>query len=187
MLPEPDVSQAQQRLIKAMAHPLRFRLLGVLDQRVASPNQLAGEVGEPLGRVSHHVRVLHDLGAIELVKTEPRRGAVEHFYRALLRPVFDDEMWEQLPRVARRGLFADNLRRIRSDVAAAGAGNGFDHPRAHVSYTLLELDDQGMDAVAEVLIGAVEQVLAIRAAAAERLRGRSGLRTEVAILHFTRP
>jgi hypothetical protein len=53
--------------------------------------------------VSHHTRVLRDLGCIELVRTEPRRGAVEHYYRPVLRPFLDDEQWEQLSLVKRRG------------------------------------------------------------------------------------
>jgi hypothetical protein len=36
--------------------------------------------------VSYHVRILARLGLIELVRTTPRRGAVEHHYRSLPRP-----------------------------------------------------------------------------------------------------
>src|ERR1043166_4271590 len=85
---EPDTQSAQdageldEALLRAISHPLRHRLLGMLDGRVASPNQLARELEWPLGRVSYHIRLLSDLGAIELVRTEPRRGALEHFYRA---------------------------------------------------------------------------------------------------------
>ena len=35
-----------------------------------------------LRSVAYHVRVLKKLGCIELVETLPRRGAVEHVYRA---------------------------------------------------------------------------------------------------------
>ena len=41
-----------QRVVKAIGHPLRARLLAILNERVASPNELAKETGEPLGNVS---------------------------------------------------------------------------------------------------------------------------------------
>ena len=77
-----------------------YRILLVLGERISSPRALARELEEPLGRVSHHVRVLAALGAIELVDTVQRRGAVEHFYRAIIRPIFDDEAWAQIPMCA---------------------------------------------------------------------------------------
>src|SRR4051812_50186947 len=78
-----DAGELDESLLKAISHPLRHRLLSMLDGRTASPNELARELGLPLGRVSYHIRLLHDLGAIELGATEPRRGALEHFYPGL--------------------------------------------------------------------------------------------------------
>lgn len=75
-------------LAKAMSHPLRAKMLHVLRTRTASPSELADELGEDLGRTSYHVRYLFaDLGLLELVRTEPVRGAMEHFYRARPLPV----------------------------------------------------------------------------------------------------
>src|SRR5919108_2400559 len=103
-MPETDQGRREDRgpldeaLLKAISHPLRHRLLGLLDDRIASPNELARELGLPLGRVSYHIRLLADLGAIELVRTEPRRGALEHFYRAVTRGWFSEEDWSRPPR-----------------------------------------------------------------------------------------
>src|SRR3978361_1736128 len=105
---EPDTQSAQdageldRSLRRAISHPLRHRLLGMLDGRVASPNQLARELGLPLGRVSYHIRLLSDLGASELVRTEPRRGALEHFYRAVTRGWVREDDWARRPRAALR-------------------------------------------------------------------------------------
>src|SRR5256885_29338 len=63
------------RIAKAYAHPLRIHILGMLDDRVASPSEIAGEIGAPLTHVSYHVRQLAGLGLIKLVKTTPRRRA----------------------------------------------------------------------------------------------------------------
>jgi DNA-binding transcriptional ArsR family regulator len=178
----------QERLLKAIAHPLRHRVLAAIDEAgEASPKAVASALGEPIGRVSHHVRVLAGLGAIELTRTEPRRGATEHFYRTAVRQFYDDEAAARLPVGTRRALVAQYLRRLVGDAAAAAAGSGFDHRRAHLSYVLLELDDEGMDDVADVLAQALERVETIKAESAERLGGEPApLRTEVGILHFER-
>jgi DNA-binding transcriptional ArsR family regulator len=70
------------RLAKGLSHPVRVQILRILQDRIASPNDLAVEIGAPLGNVSYHVRFLARLGLIELTGTRPRRGAIEHFYRA---------------------------------------------------------------------------------------------------------
>jgi DNA-binding transcriptional ArsR family regulator len=57
-----------------------------LDVQEASPKELATQLGEKLGNVSYHVRILVRLGLIELVRETPRRGAVEHHYRSAPRP-----------------------------------------------------------------------------------------------------
>ncbi len=35
-----------------------------------------------VSHLAYHIRVLRQLGFIELVETRQRRGALEHFYRA---------------------------------------------------------------------------------------------------------
>jgi DNA-binding transcriptional ArsR family regulator len=100
-----------RRLIRALGHPVRVRALEVLNVRVASPSELAKELGEPLGNVAYHVKILEENDAIELVRTAPVRGALEHFYRAKVRPWFDtvelddaayDEIVQMLDRVVER-------------------------------------------------------------------------------------
>jgi DNA-binding transcriptional ArsR family regulator len=179
-----------ERIVKAISHPIRHRVLVLLNDRVASPNEIANEIGESLGRVSYHVRQLAEVGAIELVRTEPRRGAVEHFYRATARAWFSDTDWAQLPKTTRRGIFGEYLNRIGADVRAAAEGNGFDHLEAHVSYTLLDLDAQGMTDMAELLSETLERALQIQAdVAARRIESEDDetLATELAMLHFERP
>jgi DNA-binding transcriptional ArsR family regulator len=63
------------RVIKALSHPLRTRILQALSESVASPIGLARALGEPLGNVSYHVHVLLASGLIELTGTRSRRGA----------------------------------------------------------------------------------------------------------------
>src|ERR1700741_3956825 len=106
------------RLVKTISHPLRQRIMVRLNDREASPNQLATELDEPLGRLRHHVGALLKVGAIELGRTEPRRGAVEHFYRALVRPWFSDSDWTRLAPTLRGTIHDQNLRVLWENVAA---------------------------------------------------------------------
>jgi DNA-binding transcriptional ArsR family regulator len=66
-----------------LGHPLRIRILEALGGRTASPAEIAGELSLPLQSVSYHFRQLRRLGAIELVRTVPRRGAIKHYYGAV--------------------------------------------------------------------------------------------------------
>ena len=84
-------SNDDRRFVNAMSHPLRVRILAMLDERQASPNQLAGWLGASLGTVAYHVRTLLQLGLIELVDETRVRGAVEHHYRAVARPTVSAE------------------------------------------------------------------------------------------------
>src|SRR3954465_2445311 len=113
-----------EALLKAISHPLRHRLLGLLDDRTASPNELARELGLPLGRVSYPIRLLADRGVIGLVRPEPRRGALEHFYRAVTRGWFSEEDWARLPRSARRGIAGRPLPPSLTRRPAAGPPGG---------------------------------------------------------------
>ena len=66
---------------RAMAHPMRGRILAALDGQELSPVELARELDASLGVVSYHVRVLAEAGAVELARTTARRGAIQHHYR----------------------------------------------------------------------------------------------------------
>jgi DNA-binding transcriptional ArsR family regulator len=78
-------SQIDLGLVKALTHELRVEILVILGERTASPKELSDALDEGLSQVSYHVKVLREYECIELVDTKPRRGAVEHYYRATSR------------------------------------------------------------------------------------------------------
>jgi DNA-binding transcriptional ArsR family regulator len=80
-MPETNREAIDQRLVRALAHPLRVQILEILSERVASPNDLSEELGVDLGHVAYHTRTLDRCGCVELVDTAQRRGATEHFYK----------------------------------------------------------------------------------------------------------
>ena len=66
---------------RAFAHPIRIRIvLALANSRESSPRDLARTLGASLSNVSYHVRYLAELGAIELRRVLPRRGALMHVY-----------------------------------------------------------------------------------------------------------
>jgi DNA-binding transcriptional ArsR family regulator len=169
-------------LVKAIGHPLRLKLLTLLNERVASPSELAEELDEPLGNVSYHMRRLAELGCIELVRTTPVRGALEHHYRATARPVFSDDDWARLPTSIRKSLADAVLADVAVDMAGAADQGGFNRDEMHVSRTPLALDDQGWKDLNELLQGVVFRALAIQAQCAERLEAADAEDPEAAEL-----
>jgi len=86
-------------LFIALAHPVRRRILreAIADEGELSPKGLARELDQPLPRLSYHVRVLAQCGALELARTQKIRGSTQHFYRAAVAP------WAQLALEQSRG------------------------------------------------------------------------------------
>ena len=158
------------RLIKVLAHPLRVRILAILEQRVASPSEIAGELEASLGVVSYHVRRLEALGLIKLVRKTPRRGAVEHYYRADAQHHIPDEAWAQVPDIVRQAMAGATLGEISARVNAAAAEGGFTRDDAHLSLTKMALDEQGWRAISKELAKLLERVDRIQAECHERLR-----------------
>jgi DNA-binding transcriptional ArsR family regulator len=179
-----------QQLAKALAHPLRVRILTSLHKGISSPNQLAQELGEPLGNVSYHVKTLLEFDCVELVKTEPRRGAVEHFYRATERAFFSDSDWEKIPASARKGISGAVLEMIGQDSTEALIAGTIDaRSDSHVSRTPLTLDEKGWTELNKLLGETAERAIKIQDEAASRLGDGKGevIETKLAILHFESP
>lgn len=147
----PEVTDLNDpRLVKAMAHPLRVAILIRLQDEDHSPTELADLLGAPLGNVSYHVRQLAEVGLIKLVKKTPRRGAIEHTYRALPTvSTVTSETWAKLPRSVANSLAGKELGRIGEAAAASATSGGFDRPEASVSRRALRLDAKGWAQVAK--------------------------------------
>lgn len=179
MKPYSDINDP--RLIKALAHPLRVRILSILETRdIASPNEMADELSVSLGVMSYHVRRLHALGFLELVKRTPRRGAIEHHYRAKARPHVTDQGWAETPSIVKRAMVGASLQQITGFINAAAAQGGFDRGDAHLSRTVVALDDQGWRALAAEMARLMERVDELQEESLERVKA-SGDHAEAAI------
>lgn len=178
-------------LVKALGHELRVEILGILNERMASPNELSKELEEGLSQVSYHVKVLKDYKTITQVKTEPRRGAVEHYYRATSSAFLTDRDWHSLPASVRPGLSADLLELIMGDAVRSLEEEVFDQREdRHMSRTPLLLDEEGWQEVQQCLSDALKGVLKAQKKASTRLnrsKSEDGFNACVSLLGFELP
>ena len=178
-----------QDLVSALSHPLRVHILDALVEAEASPSDLAREVGLSVNYVAYHVKELEKLGYVELVKTEPRRGTVEHYYRAKRLFMLDDSEWERLPKPVKASFGAGIFSSIIDDVKEALEGDTFGSRNSHMSRTRLRVDERGWDELMKTLEETMNRVLALRAECAERLEasGEEPIPVAVSITGFEAP
>jgi DNA-binding transcriptional ArsR family regulator len=167
MKPQSDISDP--RIIKALTHPLRIQILAALDERTASPSELADELDAPLGNVSYHVRQLAGLGLIKLVKRTPRRGAIEHHYKAVGRPQITDDAWAGTPTTVKDAVVGAALGDLGNAVTAAAAAGGFSRPDAHLTRTQVTVDEKGWKDLDKELNAALTRMQKIADDSAKRL------------------
>ena len=157
------------RYVKAMSHPLRVRILALLDERPASPVELARWLGASLGTTAYHVRTLERMGLIELIRETRVRGAVEHHYRAMERPTVSDEAWAAAPPIAKQAAVSASLATIDAYTHAASEAGGFDHDDARLTRNALRLDARGFEDISRACTQILAQVDRIEESARERI------------------
>jgi DNA-binding transcriptional ArsR family regulator len=136
-----------QSFVKALAHELRVEILGILTERMASPSELSTMLGEGLSQVSYHVKVLKDYGLITLIKTEPRRGAVEHYYSATASTLLPAQEWRGIDGGLRTAIGAGLASELFDGLADAVEANKLTDADTHIGRTLLVLDAEGWENV----------------------------------------
>jgi len=155
---------------KLLRHPLRQHVLFKYADSVSSPRDVADALGARLNLVSYHTQKLLDAGLLELVRTERKRGAHQHFYRAAAVGEIRDADWEQLPTRLRRVIMRRTIDAVFTDVADALPCGGMDSRHTHVSRSPLTLDETGRSALASLLLATLERASAIQ----EESRRRGG-------------
>ncbi|MDW8466393.1 MAG: winged helix-turn-helix domain-containing protein [Chloroherpetonaceae bacterium] len=69
--------------VRAIADPLRIRILNVLCEHTMTTKQVAELLGENVNKLYHHVETLEAAGLIKLVKTKKNRGTLEKYFQAV--------------------------------------------------------------------------------------------------------
>jgi DNA-binding transcriptional ArsR family regulator len=82
-LPRGTYTVTELGQIRALADPLRLRILGELSGVPRTTKQVAERLGEKPTKLYHHVEALARVGLIRLTGTRPNRGTVERYYQAV--------------------------------------------------------------------------------------------------------
>jgi DNA-binding transcriptional ArsR family regulator len=139
-----DIEYVDGDMARAMAHPLRVQILGVLNKQVMSASAFARTYGEKLQNTSYHFRILKEHGLIEEVGSRPVRGSTEHFYRAVKRVLFDGKAWDELPPSIKAQVSGRILSDFLEAVAIAMKGETFDSSDERMAvWVQRTLDEQG--------------------------------------------
>lgn len=161
------------RLVRALGHPLRVQILEILSERVASPNLLSEELDAGLTHVAYHTRTLNQCHCLELVETAPRRGATEHFYKAVPRSFVGDRAWRGVPRSVLGGVSGAALQTFMDKaVAALEAGTLDDRDETTLNWVPVELDQRGWEEVSAIMAQALEEALKAESRSRKRLARR---------------
>src|SRR3954467_5690279 len=159
--------------------------LTILTERIASPKEISEQIETPLSNVSYHVRVLDELGLVEIVEEESVRGSVAHFYKAMERPLIDNPDWEKLSPRVRSAFSGYVIETLMSDAAGSLAAGVFDQREdRHLSRTPLQLDERAWRKISQIQARALMQIIKEQAAAAARL-DKSGAKPIHAVAGMT--
>lgn len=172
----------------AIGHRIRVEVLTMLHEGIYCPNELAELLGEPLGRVTHHVNELLDGGSIELARTEQVRNTTRHFYRAvelpepasqtgpvpeteMLSPRFytDEEVAAMPPqqRQMNAGIILQSS--MAEALAALWTGKMSEDPRVFLAWRWFNVDARAREEIADEQLRSWARIQEIEAEATARL------------------
>lgn len=177
-----------QRLTKALAHPTRVHILNILNEGPSSPSKIVKRLDNvSLNLACHHIKVLRDLGCVELIREVAHGGRTEHIYRATERQFFAAEEWERVLPNERPSITGSLLRLVSEDVGRSFVSGKFDEPPDnHLSRSPLDVDSEGWREVVAILERALEEIFAVNERSAERARlsGEDLMKIRVVMMQF---
>jgi hypothetical protein len=169
-------------ICQVLKHPLRVRILEILNEGPKSPSQFVEEglVPEPhyetykqaLSLISYHFRELEKEGCLRVVRAIPRRGALEHVYEGTARVYFTDEEFDQLPHDERRQFSRISFQGLVARAEGAMLADTFDsRSDRHLTWMACGVDEPGWDELMTALSTCFGEVERIRHDSADRLAG----------------
>jgi hypothetical protein len=197
---EVEGKKRSETIGNALKHPVRVRILEVLNEGPRSPSQFVEEglipkdsystYQQALSLAAYHFRELQKEGCLEVVESIPRRGAVEHVYRGLARVFIDDAEFEQMDPPDRRQLSRISLQGMVARADRAIAEGTFDaRTDRHLTWMPMQLDERAWGEVIATLAATFAQLTVIREDARDRLAasGDEVIPVTVAMLGFESP
>jgi hypothetical protein len=177
-----------------LAHPVRVRVLEILNQRDMSPIEFCREGFAPetmdVSHVAYHFRELAEYGCLRVIEENKRRGSIEHVYRGLARAYFSDVQWNELDEPERARISKTMIQGLLARVEGALMSDIFDsRTDRHLTWIAMKLDEQGWSEMSTTLAAAFGEIEQIRGDAERRLErnGEDGIPSTCALLGFPSP
>src|SRR5436305_3203053 len=107
--------------LRALAHPLRLRMMELFAESPKTTKQVAELLGQPPTRLDHHVAALERAGLLALKETRQNRGAVEKWYEGVAHQIQAGRRQgtsAAAQRNARRALAATALEQTKQELMA---------------------------------------------------------------------
>lgn len=180
----------------ALRHPMRVRILEIVNERDMSPIQFLHQGLAPdktqksLSHVAYHFRELEKCGCLEIVDKVQRRGATEHVYRGRARAFFSDQEWAELTPRERCLISRTMYQGMAARVEGAMMAHTFDcRDDRHLTWIAMKVDERGWSELMTTLAGTYGDVVQIHHDATDRLAasGDEAVHVTVGMLGFESP
>jgi DNA-binding transcriptional ArsR family regulator len=181
------------KLAKALANPMRARIMTELCVRPLSPSQFQATAGGNLGNISRYFRQLEEWGYIEVIEERRgghRRGGIEHIYRRIQPILIETEEWAILPTFLREDVSANVLASYLARINEAIEAGTFDSETdRHLSWDKPTLDRQAFEELSARLDEVLNWLPELARESAERMNesGEEGIPTTVGFTAFRSP
>lgn len=166
------------------------KVLVYLVERAGSPREIGTKLGISTGKASHHVKKLERLKLIELIEEREIGGAIQHIYRAVVRPIVNTEAWDKLSIAERQRYSVWIARMLLADMSDAFNANIFDaYACRHLSRIPMVVDGEGLEEVAAIQNRALSELIQAEVASTERRvqSGDPGMNIIAAMMCFPLP
>lgn len=181
------------KLAKALANPVRGRIMMELSVRPLSPSQFQAIAGGNLGNIARYFRQLDEWDYVEVVETRRgghRRGGVEHIYRRTQPTLVTTEAWERLPTFVREDISTNMVVSYLARLAEAIEAGTFDaETDRHFSWDKPTLDRQAWGELNARLDEVLDWLPELARESAERMQdsGEEPIPTTVGLAAFRSP
>lgn len=176
--------------VEAISHPLRTKIVVILEHEPATVAELAAEIGVPARTIRYHLAILRKGGFVSAARRTSRRNVHEYSFLGSTFGLVDGETYEELSPRQRRLLTNEYLRVIARGITRfVAAGATYDDHFPATLRVRLAVDEEGWRRLEEICICASEQVIGLKEECAERLeaRGEVGVEAEFDIVALEIP
>ena len=188
-----DAAVISAKLAKALANPMRARIMTELCVRPLSPSQFQALAGGNLGNIARYFRQLEEWDFVEVIEIRRgghRRGGVEHIYRRIQPILIKTEEWAVLPTFLREDVSANVLASYFARINEAIEAGTFDaETDRHLSWDKPTLDRQGFEELSTRLDEVLNWLPELARESAERMKesGEDPIPTTVGLTAFRSP